>query len=190
MARWSPWSPWMSRPRRTGAGRPSVTTRWCGENGCPAAGCGCSISARARCAWWTDSTTCPDTYPGARTAELHVVDPETGAVHDLGRIELEARSLAWWSVDGVWHLAYLAVTPPGSVGGLAVFDLTVLAAGAAAEHRNLTADMTVCPTHLVQAADGVPLALFADGLDTDRKSTRLNSSHANISYAVFCLKKQ
>src|SRR3712207_7346254 len=25
--------------------------------------------------------------------------------------------------------------------------------------------------------------------DKDRKSTRLNSSHANISYAVFCLKK-
>src|SRR3712207_7840169 len=28
-----------------------------------------------------------------------------------------------------------------------------------------------------------------DGLG-DRKSTRLNSSHANISYAVFCLKKK
>src|SRR3712207_7820016 len=27
-------------------------------------------------------------------------------------------------------------------------------------------------------------------LDQDRKSTRLNSSHANISYAVFCLKKK
>src|SRR3712207_8635182 len=27
------------------------------------------------------------------------------------------------------------------------------------------------------------------GLTIDRKSTRLNSSHANISYAVFCLKK-
>src|SRR3712207_6874723 len=26
-------------------------------------------------------------------------------------------------------------------------------------------------------------------IDLDRKSTRLNSSHANISYAVFCLKK-
>src|SRR3712207_7523297 len=25
---------------------------------------------------------------------------------------------------------------------------------------------------------------------SDRKSTRLNSSHANISYAVFCLKKK
>src|SRR3712207_6048472 len=28
------------------------------------------------------------------------------------------------------------------------------------------------------------------GGDADRKSTRLNSSHANISYAVFCLKKK
>src|SRR5258707_11954105 len=30
--------------------------------------------------------------------------------------------------------------------------------------------------------------LMIDGID--RKSTRLNSSHANISYAVFCLKKK
>src|SRR3712207_7874477 len=29
-----------------------------------------------------------------------------------------------------------------------------------------------------------------DAEDLDRKSTRLNSSHANISYAVFCLKKK
>src|SRR3712207_8550464 len=28
------------------------------------------------------------------------------------------------------------------------------------------------------------------GVDQDRKSTRLNSSHANISYAVFCLKNK
>src|SRR3712207_7557362 len=28
------------------------------------------------------------------------------------------------------------------------------------------------------------------GPEIDRKSTRLNSSHANISYAVFCLKKK
>src|SRR3712207_7379246 len=37
-------------------------------------------------------------------------------------------------------------------------------------------------------------ALHVDVLDLvaarDRKSTRLNSSHANISYAVFCLKKK
>src|SRR3712207_8077459 len=31
---------------------------------------------------------------------------------------------------------------------------------------------------------------IAAGKPPDRKSTRLNSSHANISYAVFCLKKK
>src|SRR3712207_6915294 len=40
------------------------------------------------------------------------------------------------------------------------------------------------------ARDGDRLrGLGADPL-ADRKSTRLNSSHANISYAVFCLKKK
>src|SRR2546430_13045664 len=34
------------------------------------------------------------------------------------------------------------------------------------------------------------LLLLAVGLYKDRKSTRLNSSHSQISYAVFCLKKK
>src|SRR3712207_7515163 len=34
------------------------------------------------------------------------------------------------------------------------------------------------------------LVATLDGIAADRKSTRLNSSHANISYAVFCLKKK
>src|SRR3712207_8435666 len=33
-------------------------------------------------------------------------------------------------------------------------------------------------------------AAMAEERLSDRKSTRLNSSHANISYAVFCLKKK
>src|SRR3712207_7877957 len=37
--------------------------------------------------------------------------------------------------------------------------------------------------------DGL-LELHVKARDGDRKSTRLNSSHANISYAVFCLKKK
>src|SRR5438045_5217176 len=36
--------------------------------------------------------------------------------------------------------------------------------------------------------DGLPLAAVVAG--RDRKSTRLNSSHLGISYAVFCLKKK
>src|SRR3712207_7201696 len=38
----------------------------------------------------------------------------------------------------------------------------------------------------VDADDLADLVVLA----ADRKSTRLNSSHANISYAVFCLKKK
>src|SRR3712207_7019137 len=41
--------------------------------------------------------------------------------------------------------------------------------------------------------DGQPIAgpeLRRTHDQADRKSTRLNSSHANISYAVFCLKKK
>src|SRR3712207_8523556 len=36
----------------------------------------------------------------------------------------------------------------------------------------------------------LPKVLALAALPKDRKSTRLNSSHANISYAVFCLKKK
>src|SRR3712207_7431107 len=46
----------------------------------------------------------------------------------------------------------------------------------------------------VSVASGTALHMNTMGIgvgdyDRDRKSTRLNSSHANISYAVFCLKK-
>src|SRR3989440_4138559 len=35
-----------------------------------------------------------------------------------------------------------------------------------------------------------PMTSLREGLLVDRKSTRLNSSHDQISYAVFCLKKK
>src|SRR5438876_1699834 len=41
----------------------------------------------------------------------------------------------------------------------------------------------------IRARLGVKVA-FSDEISADRKSTRLNSSHPSISYAVFCLKKK
>src|SRR3712207_8720858 len=45
------------------------------------------------------------------------------------------------------------------------------------------------PGPLAAHVRGLRRAVQLDGRG-DRKSTRLNSSHANISYAVFCLKKK
>src|SRR3712207_8664900 len=47
------------------------------------------------------------------------------------------------------------------------------------------------PCRLTQVATAaLRSAIRPDPVGVDRKSTRLNSSHANISYAVFCLKKK
>src|SRR5256885_8708764 len=47
--------------------------------------------------------------------------------------------------------------------------------------------------HMARVANNANAKVFAETLhtaNTDRKSTRLNSSHLVISYAVFCLKKK
>src|SRR3712207_8765258 len=49
-----------------------------------------------------------------------------------------------------------------------------------------TDDPAVKPFQVLRAS----ILAAGGGAATDRKSTRLNSSHANISYAVFCLKKK
>src|SRR5207244_9962016 len=50
---------------------------------------------------------------------------------------------------------------------------------------------TIVPPHLRKRFDEegeVDFSYFLPGVGRDRKSTRLNSSHQIISYAVFCLK--
>src|SRR5207245_5401836 len=44
------------------------------------------------------------------------------------------------------------------------------------------------PERIKQSVEGSLKRLRTDVIDLDRKSTRLNSSHGSISYAVFCLK--
>src|SRR5438445_4109846 len=46
------------------------------------------------------------------------------------------------------------------------------------------------PNHCSHLSFFSVMAEKNDKWEQDRKSTRLNSSHANISYAVFCLKKK
>src|SRR3712207_7446027 len=44
--------------------------------------------------------------------------------------------------------------------------------------------------HSFSRLEDGPVRVMVTEQHVDRKSTRLNSSHANISYAVFCLKKK
>src|SRR3712207_9029262 len=64
----------------------------------------------------------------------------------------------------------------------------------AEEHHAAQHDVRVEQAELQQppVPDEVPggVGAVAQHPAQDRKSTRLNSSHANISYAVFCLKKK
>lgn len=97
--------------------------------------------------------------PGAFTARLHVVDARTGEVEDLGAIGLDACTPVWWrDGDDAWHIAYIAT--PVDQRGAVVFDAT------ASGHRDLTSGMEACPVQLAQVDEGMPLALFAEGLDT------------------------
>src|ERR1022692_5132222 len=61
-------------------------------------------------------------------------------------------------------------------------------------HTRLQGDWSsdVCSSDLVQLPDPEPIhqRLGHQQRSEDRKSTRLNSSHLVISYAVFCLKKK
>src|SRR3712207_5389219 len=55
---------------------------------------------------------------------------------------------------------------------------------------NASVEVQVFPAEqLARAAENFP-GVARGAFEADRKSTRLNSSHANISYAVFCLKKK
>src|SRR2546430_5651886 len=88
--------------------------------------------------------------------------------------------------------------PPRST----LFPYTTLFRSTTAEGRAALLEACSAPDILVNNAGGPPpgdfrnwdekiwaAALNANML-TDRKSTRLNSSHSQISYAVFCLKKK
>src|SRR5690625_5990371 len=77
-------------------------------------------------------------------------------------------------------------TPPRST----LFPYTTLFRSEAGVHVDLLSIVPVKRSHSVCAQGGINGAVNTKGEGEDRKSTRLNSSHVAISYAVFCLKKK
>src|SRR3712207_8353225 len=78
--------------------------------------------------------------------------------------------------------------PPRST----LFPYTTLFRSKAASEPEFRNELIKDPDIILEQYDVSPqakLIIRTSIIDLDRKSTRLNSSHANISYAVFCLKK-
>src|SRR5690606_41048221 len=93
--------------------------------------------------------------------------------------------------------------PPSSVSyTLSLHDALPISGEGCAEGRKLSrASRVLADRRLGRSEDGLPAVLAEQGNvrgvhsgagrnERDRKSTRLNSSHVKISYAVFCLKKR
>src|SRR3712207_5201807 len=139
--------------------------------------------------------------PDGRRCDRQVPDVEALRTHlGLERLDLLAHSAGaplalLYAVRHPDRVASLTlVTPSPRVVGLAVTDADRrevaeqrrdepwFAAAYAAFERIWPGEAT--------DADWTAIAPFLHGRWEDRKSTRLNSSHSNISYAVFCLKKK
>src|SRR5207249_8624926 len=98
-----------------------------------------------------------------------------------------------------WTLLRFRATP----SWVAVVGLAVACAGFAGMFRNVTAvvvpiaainnyllPLWMIVFGVVLLRHRLPDSQVAGAFGADRKSTRLNSSHVSISYAVFCLKKK
>src|SRR5688572_31882647 len=72
------------------------------------------------------------------------------------------------------------------IGHVVVIDRGVVALDVAASGREVLRGGEGQPRAVLKRVDALHEALAP----ADRKSTRLNSSHSQISYAVFCLKKK
>src|SRR2546427_60158 len=82
----------------------------------------------------------------------------------------------------------------GEYGAGKTFFLNLVRA-IAMERKLVVASADLNPDRRLHASGGQARSLYAElmrnlATRTDRKSTRLNSSHSQISYAVFCLKKK
>src|SRR5438445_12278958 len=109
----------------------------------------------------------------------HFLHPAEGVHGDLGMVARGDVVLALSNSGETDEV--LAIVPPLKRLGVPIILLTGNPQSTLARQCEVVLDASVseeaCPMNLALAGQ-------------DRKSTRLNSSHANISYAVFCLEKK
>src|SRR3712207_7728459 len=81
-------------------------------------------------------------------------------------------------------------TATTEISTLALHDALPILASRARSRQVMRCSGSGQPVELRKVLPVRPISRALSFIASDRKSTRLNSSHANISYAAFCLKKK
>src|SRR3712207_4761882 len=132
----------------------------------------------------------------AQNQSLAIEEPAVGMVAQIGRHHVKAAAIVDMMQSLMGHRDELTLIIGGAGGLREPFN------GARPQHVGFA--MTHSVNIFLQLLIGVAGHVFREiiirtgssqqvvtaifSMSSDRKSTRLNSSHANISYAVFCLK--
>src|SRR5690348_17917801 len=86
------------------------------------------------------------------------------------------------------HFIFFEVAATTEIYTLSLHDALPILLLTSSRRRDPARDLEAVETLVGRGVDALVLAPSDDR--RDRKSTRLNSSHPSISYAVFCLKKK
>ena len=121
---------------------------------------GADADVRDTVATWRELLSVAGEYIGTEIAGRAKEVDELGIIQGGGRVETSAPMKA--NLKGLADLGFVGLSLPEAYGGSA----------------------------LPVAVNSLGVEMIARACPADRKSTRLNSSHLVISYAVFCLKKK
>src|SRR5690606_9194226 len=141
------------------------------------------------CAAWDASATVRADAGGGLAAATRGTDQLVAALDEIRRAaDLGVRSvlIGDLGVLSVFGQLRAAGELPADMRAKVSVMLAVANPATAKVVVDLGADTINLPTDLTAAQ----IAAIRATVDKDRKSTRLNSSHVKISYAVFCLKKK
>src|SRR3712207_119552 len=132
---------------------------------------------------WPEKETVADQSQGVPLAMIQALARYWGTDYDWRRCEMELNALPQFitELDGL-DIHFIHVRSQHEEALPLVINHGW--PGSVIEQLKLIDPLTNPTAHGASASDAFHVVI------PDRKSTRLNSSHANISYAVFCLKKK
>src|SRR3712207_6986647 len=98
----------------------------------------------------------------------------------------------WCVLSNFFFYFFFNDTATTEIYTLSLHDALPIFYEISSSQKSKAKDIPPATSRFRTSLEGSPIhyLLFTIHYSLDRKSTRLNSSHANISYAVFCLKKK